>query len=159
MKHDVYIKDRADKAASGNKISCQRSSERGLTLLEVVIALAIFSVGIMAVASLQVSSTNGDTRARLATEGAIAAHDQAEKLLSMNYDPLNPTEEFLDDSVSGYQNYPTDRATDVGIYSVDWLVRPHPTITRAVIITVRADWRYFGAAKSYTLEFVKNAEI
>ena len=70
--------------ATENLITCRRPSERGMTLLEVVIALAIFSIGIMAVASLQVSSTNGDTRARLATEAATVAHDQAEKLLSMN---------------------------------------------------------------------------
>ena len=159
MKHRTYIKVRGDMAATGNENSRRQLSEKGLTLLEVVIALAIFSIGIMAVASIQVSATNGDTRARLATEGAIAAHDQAEKLLSMNYDPLNPTEEFLDNSVSGYQNYPTDRATTVGIYSVDWIVRLHPTITRTVIIEVRADWEYYGSDKSYVLEFVKNAEI
>ncbi len=159
MKQRTYIKDRGDRVATGNKTFRRPLSEKGFTLLEVVIALAIFSVGIMAVASLQVSSTNGDTRARLATEGAIAAHDQAEKLLSMNYDPLNPTEEFLDDSVSGYQNFPTGRVTTVGIYTVDWIVRQHPTITRAVIIEVRADWEYYGADKSYELEFVKNAEI
>jgi type II secretion system protein I len=146
-------------AATGNEVTRRRLSERGFTLLEVVIALAIFSVGIMAVASLQVSSTNGDTRARLATEAATVAHDQAEKLLSMNYDPDNPTEEFLDTAVSGYQNFRTDRWYEVGIYTVDWLVELHPTINRAVIITVRAEWEYFGADKSYELEFVKIAEI
>jgi len=161
MRHHPYIKDRGAMEATGHENAPKRLTDRGFTLLEVIIALAIFSVGIMAVASLQVSSTNGDTRARLATEAATAAHDQAEKLLSMNYDPDSPTVEFFDTLQSGYQNFPTDRETTVGIYTVDWIVEQlaDPEITRAVRITVRAEWEYFGANKSYELEFVKIAEI
>jgi prepilin-type N-terminal cleavage/methylation domain-containing protein len=135
--------------------------QQGFTLMEVIIALAIFSIGIMAIASLQVSSTNGDLRARLATEAATVAHDQAEKLLSMNYDPAAPTEEFFDTLVTGYAAYPTPRQYSVGRFTVDWIVEAHtdPEITRAVRITVRTEWDYFGDGKSYELEFVKVAEI
>lgn len=147
--------------AAGRENKRSGMGERGFTLMEVVIALAIFSIGIMAVASLQVSSTNGDLRARLATEAATVAHDQAEKLLSLNYDPAAPTEEFYDTLVSGYDVFPTPRQYSVGRFTVDWIVEAHPDpeITRALRITVRTRWKYFGDNKSYELEFVKIAEI
>jgi hypothetical protein len=49
----------------------------------------------------------------------------------------------------------------VGRFTVDWIVEAHtdPEITRAVRITVRTEWDYFGDGKSYELEFVKVAEI
>ena len=153
-----------------NKHRC--FADQGFTILEVVIALAIFSVGIMAVAGLQVSATNGDLRARLATEATMLAHDQAERLLTVQYDPdLDPRiEEFRDLGNA----FPTGRATTVGRYTVDWIVEtvidtevrdlpdplpappPHP---KALRITVRVDWNFYGDAKQYELEFVKIADI
>ena len=141
--------------APGIQTTHGRFSEKGFTLLEVVIALAIFSVGIMAVASLQVSSTNGDLRARLATEAATVAHDVAERLLSMTYDPDNPTAEFDTTDTT----FPTDREETVGRYTYDWIVLPHSAITNALRIRIRTRWEHYGSDKVYELEFVKIAEI
>ena len=164
-------------SAFGHKNNHRCFADRGFTILEVVIALAIFSVGIMAIAGLQVSATNGDLRARLATEAAILAHDHAEKLLSLEYDPdvAPPIEEFRDILTANYTAFPTDRATDIGRYTVDWIVisltdpevtdipspPPPPPVppTKALRIIVRVDWNYFGDAKQYELEFVKIADI
>ena len=163
-------------SAFGHQNQHRCSADRGFTLLEVVIALAIFSVGIMAVAGLQVSATNGDLRARLATEAATLAHDQAEKLLSIQYDPdLDPPiVEFRDTTNGGYASFETNRSIQNGRYLVDWIVVPltdtevrglpdplpaPPPYPKALRITVRVDWDYFGDAKQYELEFVKIADI
>ena len=160
----------------GHKNRNRCPADRGFTLLEVVIALAIFSVGIMAIAGLQVSATNGDLRARLATEAATLAHDQAEKLLSLEYDPDvdPPIEEFRDTGTTNYTGFPTNRAIDIARYTVDWIVvpltdvevrdlpdplPPPPPYPKALRIIVRVDWDYFGDAKQYELEFVKIADI
>ena len=145
--------------AAANQNASRRSAEAGFTLIEVLIALAIFSIGVMAIASLQVTSTNGDLRARLATEAATVAHDQAEKLLSMNFDPDAPTKEFKDTGQSGYGSFPTDRKITTGGYTTDWLVTTHPTIPRAVTIRLRTNWGYYGGGKVYELEFVKIADL
>ena len=143
--------------STGNNNTSSPLGDRGFTILEVVIALAIFSVGIMAVASLQVSSTNGDLRARLATEAATVAHDQAERLLSMNYDPADPTEEFINSG--SFAGFPTPRETTIGRYTVDWIVEAHSLIPGALKVTVQTRWAHYGSNKLYELEFVKIAQI
>lgn len=175
--HALYKKENEAMSKCGHENKHRCSCDRGFTILEVVVALAIFSVGVMAIAGLQVSATNGDLRARLATEAATLAHDQAENLLSIHYDPdvAPPIEEFRDITVANYDSFPTNRETTVGRYTVDWLVVsltdpevtgvPNPLppppvpITRALRITVRVNWEYFGDDKQYELEFVKIADI
>ena len=157
MKHALYKKEKGDMEATGNGITRHCKAERGMTLLEVVIALAIFSIGIMAIASLQVNSTNGDTRARLATEAANVAHDVAERLLTMTYDPdpAMTVQEFDTTDTT----FPTGREDTIGRYTYDWIVEPHSDIPNALRITVQTRWEYFGNEKVYELEFVKIAQI
>ena len=58
---------------------------RGFTLVEVLIALAIFSIGILAVASLQTSLTGRNTSARISTEASIWSRDRVESLMLLPY--------------------------------------------------------------------------
>jgi prepilin-type N-terminal cleavage/methylation domain-containing protein len=46
----------------------EEKSHHGFTLIEVLIAMAIFSIGILAVGAMQVSSTNSNAGARIQTE-------------------------------------------------------------------------------------------
>jgi prepilin-type N-terminal cleavage/methylation domain-containing protein len=59
--------------------------EKGFTLIEVLIALAIFSIGILAVASLQTSLTGRNTSARISTEASIWSRDRVESLMLLPY--------------------------------------------------------------------------
>ena len=65
---------------------------KGFTLIEVLIGMAIFSIGILAVAALQVSSTKGNSSARRITEATALAESQIEALMQLSYDhaDLNP---------------------------------------------------------------------
>ena len=62
--------------------------ESGFTLIEVVIALAIFSIGILAVFSLHISSIGGNAVARGVTENVTAAAAKVEELMAEDYDAL-----------------------------------------------------------------------
>jgi Tfp pilus assembly protein PilV len=53
-------------------------------------AIAIFSIGILAVFSMQISSINGDAAARMRTEATILASELAEERLSLSYDNVVP---------------------------------------------------------------------
>ena len=128
--------------------------EKGFTLIEVVTALAIFSIGLLAIASIQVGTTGGNARSRFATEAAALAQDQVERLLLLPYDSAAPAPEF-NNANNGTRAY-TD---PTGRYTIDWTVSPPDTpIDNTVTVTVSVDWDANGTRKSYRVEFIKTNE-
>lgn len=61
-------------------------SNKGFTLIEVLIALAIFSIGMLAVASLQVSASLQNRSSSEITEASAMASDQMEELMLRPFD-------------------------------------------------------------------------
>jgi prepilin-type N-terminal cleavage/methylation domain-containing protein len=59
---------------------------RGFTLIEVLIAMAIFAVGLLALASLQIRSIQMNASARMQTEETNIAVDWLERLIALPYD-------------------------------------------------------------------------
>lgn len=60
---------------------------KGFTLVEVLIAMAIFSIGILAVGAMQLSSTQGSTSSRIYTESSVWAQDTIETLMQLRLTP------------------------------------------------------------------------
>ena len=58
----------------------------GYTLIEVLIAMAVFAIGILAIFSMQMTSTSSNALARGLTENYTAAMDKTEELLALSYD-------------------------------------------------------------------------
>jgi type IV pilus assembly protein PilV len=54
--------------------------QQGFSMIEVVIALAIFSIGILAIAQLQFSAVRNNTTGNLATQATMLAEAQIENL-------------------------------------------------------------------------------
>jgi prepilin-type N-terminal cleavage/methylation domain-containing protein len=96
------------KAQSNDRISAQH----GFTLLEVMIALAIFAIGILAVSAMQINSINVNAGARMQTEATSVASDAMERLLALPYDHSQ-----LDADVSL-----NPHSQVVGPYTVAWNV-------------------------------------
>ena len=68
-----------------NKLKMQMDI-KGFTLIEVLIVMAIFSIGILAVAAMQVTSTKSNASARRITEATALAENQIENLMQVSYD-------------------------------------------------------------------------
>jgi type IV pilus assembly protein PilV len=67
--------------------------DRGFTFVELLIVIAIFSIGILAVASMQVTAINANASARMSGEATTLASNQIEALMAADYDSdeaLNP---------------------------------------------------------------------
>ena len=59
---------------------------RGFTFIEVLFVLAIFSIGVLAVAIMQISSINTNASARMSGEATAMAANQVEALMALPYD-------------------------------------------------------------------------
>lgn len=91
--------------------------ERGFTLIEVLIAMAIFSIGILGVGTMQLRSTGGNTNARIGTEASVWAQDRVETLM------LLP---FTDAAFATGAHQVIE-----GLYTVDWTVYDPSSATPA----------------------------
>lgn len=78
--------------------------QRGYTLIEILIAIAIFAIGILAVAQMQLSSSKNTANGNITTLAAMLARDKMEELKSEDIasavlavgdynDPNNPVDQ------------------------------------------------------------------
>jgi type IV pilus assembly protein PilV len=98
-------------------------NETGFSLIEVMVALAVLTIGVLALYSMQISSLRGNAQANTVTSIADATADQIEQIMSLPYDDPLLTD-FDGDGIAGL---------------ADTLTTPTPTPDHSV---VSADGRY-----------------
>ena len=118
---------------------------QGFTLIEVLIGLTIFAIGILAIASMQLKSINLNTSARIQSEATVAAVDCMERLLSLPYE--HPE---LDESTGVQQ-------TQSGPYTVNWQVTDESPISWCKTISVWVTANNPNA-KEVRLNFIRGPE-
>ena len=120
----------------------EKKGSRGFTLIEVLIALGIFSIGIMAVGALQITSTNSNTRARIHTEEYSWVVDQIERLTALSYDDA-----ALDADANPH-------SAVQGPYTVSWTVVDDAPVTGAKRIAVTVTGSH-PRARPIRIDFIK----
>lgn len=116
-------------------------NNKGFTIVEVMIGMAIFVIGYLAVASLQMVAIKGDTSARKTTEAATLAADRLETLIVLPYD-----------------NIASGGPVTEGAYSVFWQVNEGALLPNTKTITVTVVWQH-GGQRTFEATFVKTANI
>ena len=129
----------------------------GYTLIEVLIAIAIFSIGILGVSNMQIRSTGGNTDARIGTEASVWAMDRAETLMLLPYTDAALAPGAHQDIQNGYTIdwtvYTSAGATPPG-YPL-WGVTPANN-TKIIHVAVTAPKGTFQTHPS-TITFVRGA--
>lgn len=96
----------------------------GFTLIEVMIAIAVLTIGLLAIGSVQISSINGNNTGKMTSQAATFAADQLERLLALDY-----TDAQLDDGTSSQRQE--------GSYTIGWTVDDTASAnTRLIVVTV-----------------------
>jgi prepilin-type N-terminal cleavage/methylation domain-containing protein len=145
-------------------------NEQGFTLLEILIAMAIFSIGILGVAKMQMSATSGNASSRGWTEATTIGQQQLEKLMSLDYDnPLlldvngdgtsqDADNDGADDGGNDFgldeTNAPDQNVTINTVYNVFWNIAVDEPVTGSKKIRLIVRWRSSGFA---TKEIVFNS--
>ena len=123
-----------------------KKNNRGYTLIEVLIALVIFTIGFLSLASVQINSITQNASARMYTEATALAVDSLERLISLPYDHSD-----LD-----HEDNPHSRTADG--YTIEWNVQDDVPVTAAKTIIVKVT----GAnprIRPITIRFVKGKSI
>ena len=130
-----------NKANTGSSI---RKGEAGFTLLEIIMAISILTVGLLAVASMQISAIRGNSISKDVTEATGSVQDRVEKLFAV---PIS------DSSLNNGSHSDPDPIDDK--YAITWDVQDNTPITGVKTVTVTVSWSDRGNAKSHIFEFMR----
>jgi type IV pilus assembly protein PilV len=120
----------------------------GFTLLEVLIAISIFAVGVLAVATLQVTAIRGNRLGNEVTQATSLAQMQIEALKSADINSAALAPGHYDDP-----NNPIDETgAHGGTFTRSWDIAENTAFSRTVTVTVR--WIKGGSSRLVTLSTV-----
>jgi Tfp pilus assembly protein PilV len=105
----------------------------GFSIMETLIALSIFTIGILAVATLVLSSIGENASARRITEATALAEDRLEQLMAAPYGAIDSNNDT------------------VGAYKVVWDVVEGVIVPQTKSITVTVSWQYRGKQRNVTI--------
>ena len=141
---------RTDKTYTAKTALRKSKKDEGFTLIEVLIAISIFAVGLLAVATMQLSAIRVNSTAGQITTRITWAQDKLEELMALPYS--DPLLEDLGDPPSG-----TDSAgnahqeTTYEGYIISWTVTNNTPISSTKLITVAVT----GRGKVTQVSYVK----
>ena len=116
-----------------------RSNERGFTLVELMIAMVIFSFGILAVVKMQISSMQGNSAATRVTAQSVVAQNKLEQLFVMSYD--NPWLEPEGNPSAGTDSAGNTHQETTQGYTVSWDVIDDDPVADSKLVTVTVTGR------------------
>jgi prepilin-type N-terminal cleavage/methylation domain-containing protein len=131
----------------------ERYTEGGYTLIETMIAIAIFSIGFLAIASLQIAASKTNRAGSEYTQAATIATDRMERLMVLPFDDSD-----LDPAANPHPDPPDDMQ---GKYNIQWVVTEADLnadgTNDAKIVNMTVTWDRLENAdgRSVNIDFVK----
>ena len=109
------------------------SDNRGFTIIEIMFALSIFAIGILAVSGLSITAVGSNASSRRITEATTLAEDPLERLAALPYASIQDGQETS------------------GGYQISWVVLENEIATDTKSITVTVNCSNVWKDKSVTI--------
>jgi type IV pilus assembly protein PilV len=120
-------------------------NQNAFSLIEILIAISIFSIGMLAVVSLQISSMDLNTSSRRLTDATALASERMERLLALPY----THEDLLEENNEDFQD-------TNGIYEISWNIVEDQFINGTKTIQVIVAFNNRGEQRQIELQQVKS---
>ena len=133
---------------------------RGFTIAEVMIAMAIFSIGFLAYSGLQISATKANTKSRWLTQAVTCATDRIEQLLDLPYahaDLTAGTHTLAEDAdgIDNNSNGRVDELNESGPLKFIWTVTDDAPLANVKTINITITWSSPYSQNTMNLEYYK----
>jgi type II secretory pathway pseudopilin PulG len=120
-------------------------NSNGYLLLEILIAVAIFSIGFLAVGTLIVSTTSANTSSHIFTQAALLA---AEALESLKKEPVS---DLVPNTYSDSNNPINEWGNSGGIFNRSWVIDDPIGYNTSRRIRVTVSWERLGQSRRVEL--------
>ena len=126
-----------------NKRHLFDGNEKGFSLLELLIGISIFALGILATTTMQWWSVRNNTTGNVFTQANMLALTQLETLKNRDFSAL----------VAGNFNDPNNPVDENGnaggIYNRSWTIANYSAFSRQITVTIQ--WTRIGGTRSVVL--------
>lgn len=122
----------------------------GLTLVEILIAISIFAVGLLAVATMQVAAIRGNAFGNKVTQATCLAQAKLEELKSAHINSL------VAGNYSDPNNLIDETGANGGIFNRSWVIANNTPMSRVVTITVT--WTKGGGSHNVVLNSITRGD-
>jgi len=116
---------------------CKTNKDGGFTLIEILIAITIFAIGILGATTMQIMAIQTNAKANRKTEALAVASEQMEKLINQDYADIASSQ---NDVVIG--DDANENVSDV--YTISWSVVNDAPVNDTKTITMAVTWNYKG---------------
>jgi type IV pilus assembly protein PilV len=115
-------------------VTRELQKDEGFSLIEVLIAISIFAVGLLAVAAMQTSAIRVNSTAGQITDRTTLAQDKLEELMGLSYS--DPWLQDLGDPPSGMDSVGNVHQETPDNYIISWTVNNNTPVSGTKLITV-----------------------
>ncbi len=138
------------------------TDQKGFSLLEILIAMSIFAVGLLALAQMQITSIQGNAFSSRTTDATTLAQDRLEQLMALAFaDPsLVDTDADgdagLNDATAATADFSLlDQVQGTRNYDIFWNVSLNSLINNTRTVNVIVAWSEGGRQRTLSMQFVK----
>ncbi len=136
------------------------NGDSGFSLIEVMIAIMVFAVGALAVATMQGTSINGNSLGRQYTEATTLAMTELETLSALPWPNTLLTDTDGNDVAGlGYGidteagNDPDHKTVD-GVYTIFWNVADNEFVNDTKTVAMYVTWQEKGKTRSVRMRYI-----
>ena len=117
-------------------VNRRAGNENGFTIIEVMIVIGVFAIGILAVANMQITAFRANRAAMLQTNAITRGSERMENLISQNYAAI----------VSGNET--------VENFNISWAVSDNTPLPDTKTIAVTVTWNDMAGPRNMTLNHI-----
>ena len=146
-------------------IDMKKSNQKGFSLIEILIAITVFAIGILAVGNMQITAIKGNSFANDLTKATTLAQDRMEELIGLSYtDTLNNDTNAngkagLDDANVITADHSNPNNPVDGRYNIFWNIATDYPINNTKEIRIIVRWTDRGAQKRVSITSMKAITI
>jgi type IV pilus assembly protein PilV len=130
-----------------------RLDNKGFSIIEILIGLTVFAIGILALAKVQIVSMKGNTNSRQMTEASFLATSRMENLRRLPFASLVDDGAGTLNSTGGDADGSEQLNVTGEAYQVSWNIEDDNPVAEMKMIRVIVDWQEGGSQKTVTLDY------